>query len=81
MQYLSFIKRCRVFLHFHCFVVSVRHIVLYFSLQYPKTLFITYFELLQRYIHDSYGLFIHVFKCTYFTIWNKIYVRAPEIFV
>lgn len=28
------------------------------------------------YIHVSYGLFIHVFKCTYFTIWNKIYVRA-----
>lgn len=28
------------------------------------------------YIHFSYGLFIHVFKCTYFTIWNKIYVRA-----
>lgn len=27
-------------------------------------------------IHVSYGLFIHVFKCTYFTIWNKIYVRA-----
>lgn len=24
------------------------------------------------YIHVSYGLFIHVYKCTYYTIWNKI---------
>lgn len=24
------------------------------------------------YIHFSYGLFIHVYKCTYYTIWNKI---------
>lgn len=64
MQYLSFIKRCHVFLHFHCFVVSVRHIVLYFSVQYPLTLFITYFELLQRYIYifhmDCLYMFISV---------------------
>lgn len=77
MQYLSFIKRCHVFLHFHCFVVSVRHTCsILFATISINFIYYIFWTVATIYIHVSYGLFIHVFKCTYFTIWNKIYVRA-----
>lgn len=77
MQYLSFIKRCHVFLHFHCFVVSVRHTCsILFATISINFIYYIFWTVATIYIHFSYGLFIHVYKCTYFTIWNKIYVRA-----
>lgn len=52
-------------------------------------LFFIYFELLQRiYMFPMDCLYMFIayirmseFISVYFTIWNKIYVRAPEIFV
>lgn len=63
---------------FRC--VSEAYCSIFFATISINLIYYIFWTVATIYIHFSYGLFIHVYKCTYFTIWNKMYVHLKSSF-